>query len=114
MQEVAESDILSDGSKMIADDSFHSQEHNLPLEHNQPQKDGLNFITLGNLSEAERIKIIQKGFQLNQDGKISLKKYYEGTDQYSLFVSKGYQIKYETIRRTKLYQQWKEYTSLNS
>jgi cell fate (sporulation/competence/biofilm development) regulator YlbF (YheA/YmcA/DUF963 family) len=41
----------------------------------------------------------------NQEGKISLKKYYETKDQYSLFQLKGYSIKYESIRRTKLYQQ---------
>jgi len=33
---------------------------------------------LRNLSEEEKIKIIQTGFRLNQEGKISLKKYYEG------------------------------------
>ena len=67
----------------------------------------INFITLANLSEDEKIQIIQRGFQLNQEGKISLKKYYESTDPYSLVQSRGYKIKYETIRRTKLYQQLK-------
>ena len=67
----------------------------------------LNFITLGKISEEEKIEIIQRGFQLQAEGKISLKKYYESTDSNSLFQLKGYQIKYETIRRTKLYQQLK-------
>ena len=67
----------------------------------------LNFITLGNLSEDEKIEIIQTGFQLQAQGKISLKKYYESTDPNSLVQSKGYSIKYESIRRTKLYQQLK-------
>jgi hypothetical protein len=31
----------------------------------------------------------------------------EGTKKYSLFAWKKYQIKYETIRRTKLYQKLK-------
>ena len=62
----------------------------------------------GKISEDEKIEIIQLGFQLNQQGKISLKKYYESKDSNSLFQLKGYQIKYETIRRTKLYQQLKE------
>ena len=48
------------------------------------------------------------GFQLQAQGKISFKKYYESTQEYSLFQSKGYQIKYETIRRTKLYQNLKD------
>ena len=66
-----------------------------------------NFITLGKISEAEKIEIIQLGFQLQAKGKISLKKYYESTDPYSLFQFKGYSVKYESIRRTKLYQQLK-------
>jgi len=63
-----------------------------------------NFITLGKILEEEKIEIIKTGFRLNQEGKISLKKYYESTDQDSLFQSKGYSIKYESIRRTKLYK----------
>ena len=55
----------------------------------------------------KKIEIIQTGFRLNQEGRISLKKYYESTDPNSLFQHKGYSIKYETIRRTKLYQQFK-------
>jgi hypothetical protein len=35
---------------------------------------------LGKISEEEKIEIIQLGFQLNQEGKISLKKYYESTE----------------------------------
>jgi len=65
---------------------------------------GPNFITLSKIPEEEQIEIIQKGFQLNQQGKISLKNYYESTQEYSLFQSKGYNIKYESIRRTKLYK----------
>ena len=64
-----------------------------------------NFITLGKISEQEKVEIIKVGFQRNQDKKISLKKYYQGKGKYTLFESKGYQIKYDTIRRTKLYQQ---------
>ena len=55
-----------------------------------------NFITLGKISEQEKVEIIKLGFQRNQEKKISLNKYYEG---------KGYQIKYEAIRKTKLYQE---------
>ena len=67
-----------------------------------------NFITLGKISEQERGEIIQTGFQLQAEGRISLKKYYESTDPNSLFQLKGYSIKYESIRRTKLYQSLKE------
>jgi len=63
---------------------------------------------LGKIPEQEKIQIIQTGFQFQQQGKISLKKYYESTDPNSLFQLKGYSIKYESIRRTKLYQQFKE------
>ena len=37
---------------------------------------------------------IEKGFQLEAEGKISLKKYYESTQ----FQLNGYSIKYESIR----------------
>jgi hypothetical protein len=68
-------------------------------------KNGCNFITLGKISKQEKVEIIQLGFQLNQEGKISLKKYYQGKGRYTLFEWKGYQIKYDTIRKTKVYQQ---------
>jgi hypothetical protein len=32
-----------------------------------------------------------------------MKKYYQGTEEYNLFTSKKYQIKYEAIKKTKLY-----------
>jgi len=65
---------------------------------------GSNFTTLGKISEQERIEIIKTGFQRQAEGKISLKKYSETTDPDSLFQSKGYSIKYESIRRNKLYK----------
>jgi hypothetical protein len=49
------------------------------LEHEYNSK------TLEKISEGERIETIQKGFQLNKEGKMSLKKYYIGTEKYSLF-----------------------------
>jgi hypothetical protein len=52
--------------------------------------------------------VIKTGFRFYQEGKISLKKYYEGRQEYSLFQLKGYSIKYESIRRNKFYQQLKE------
>ena len=78
-----ESDILSEGPKMPINDSFQSQQI-LSLKQNQAQN-GPNFVTLGKISEPEKIEIIKRGFQLQAEGKISLKKYYESTDQYSLF-----------------------------
>jgi len=66
-----------------------------------------NFLPLSQISEQERVEIIQTGFQLNQERKISLKNYYESTDQNSLFQSKGYSIKYESIRKNKLYKELK-------
>ena len=112
---------LSEDSKIHFKDSETSEQYNIPSN----QKKGLtgnqsNFITSednfvddvwrspGKISEQEKIEIIQTGFQRQAEGKISLKKYYEGTEIHSLFQSKGYSIKYETIRRTKLYQTLKE------
>jgi hypothetical protein len=83
-----------------------SQQYNISSN----QKKGLNgsnFITLGRIPEQEQIEIIQKGFQLQAEGKISLKKYYESTDPNSLFQLKGYRIKYESIRKNNFYQQLK-------
>lgn len=62
---------------------------------------------MGKISEEDKIEIIQTGFRLNQEGKISLKKYYESTAEYSLFQLKGYSIKYESIRRTKTLSKFK-------
>jgi hypothetical protein len=45
-----------------------------------------NFITLRKISEEEKIEIIKMGFQLQAEEKISLKKYYESTDPYSLLT----------------------------
>ena len=79
-----------------------SHQHNPPSNEdkglNQP-----NFITLGKIPEQEKIEIIKLGFQRQA----ALKKYYESTDPYSLSKRKGYSIKYESIRRTKLYQNLK-------
>ena len=95
-----------------------SEEYNLPSNQDKGLN-RVNFITFkdnfvgevwqspGNISEDEKIEIIKKGFQLNQEGKISLKKYYESTQEYSLFQSKGYSVKSESIRKTTLYQKLK-------
>jgi len=78
-----------------------------PISANQEKGlNGSNFITLGRIPEQE---IIQRGFQLQAEGKISLKKYYEGVSEAnSLFQLKGYRIKYEAIRKNKFYQQLKK------
>jgi hypothetical protein len=62
---------------------------------------------LGKIPEEEQIEMIKTGFQLQAEGKLSLKKYYESTDPNSLFQSKGYSIKYETIRKITLFKQFK-------
>ena len=83
------------------------QQYNIPPDQEKAQN-RLNFITLGRISDQERSEIIQRGFQLQAEGKISLKKYYESIDPNSLFQLKGYSIKYESIRRTSLYKSLKE------
>ena len=67
-----------------------------------------NFIILSKIPEEERVEIIKLDFQLNQEGKISLKKYYESKDTNSLFQIHGYCLKYESIRRTSIYKSLKE------
>jgi hypothetical protein len=95
---------VSEASKSPLAPLSESQQFNITSNQEKAQN-RLNFITLGTISEQEKIEIIQRGFQLQAEGKISLKKYYESTDPNSLFQSKGYSSKYESIRRTKLYQQ---------
>jgi len=44
-----------------------------------------NFITSRNILEKEKIEIFKTGSQLQDERKISLKKYYESTDPNSFF-----------------------------
>ena len=67
----------------------------------------LFLVTLVKISEQEKVKIIEKEFPLQAEGRISLKKYYESTEEFSLFQWKSFRVKYESVRRTKLYQQLK-------
>jgi hypothetical protein len=108
--------MLSDARKPPLKVSSQSQQYNLSSNQNQGQN-GPNFKTSeatsalwrspAKILQEEKLQIIKLGFQLQAEERISLKKYYESTQQYSLFQIKGYSIKYETIRRTKLYQQLK-------
>ncbi len=88
----------------ISESLSESQQYNI-LSNEEKTLNRQNFVTLGHIPEEDKIEILKTGFRLNQEGKIALKKYYETKDQYSLFQLKGYSIKYESIRRTKLYQQ---------
>ena len=69
------SDMLSDAYKTSVNDSFQSQQYNLSSRQKQLEN-GANFKTLAKISEQDKIEIIKTGFRLNQEGKISLKKYY--------------------------------------
>ena len=98
---------------MLSADDRRSKSHTLKreqsdstLKQNKAENES-NFVTLSQISEKERIEIIKTGFQLQAEGRISLKKYSETTDPDSLFQLKGYSIKYESIRRTKLYHSLK-------
>ena len=83
-----DSDLLSKASKSPLKTAERSEEYNILLNQNRS-----NFITLGKISEQQRVEIIKKGFQLQAEGRISLKKYYESTEEFSLFQSKEYSIK---------------------
>ena len=96
--EISES--VSEVSKSPVKTAERSEGYNISSNQNEAQNRS-NFITLGKISEQEKLKIIQTGFQRQAEEKISLKKYYESTDSNSLFAYKGYNIKSEIIRRTK-------------
>jgi len=72
------------------------------------QEKGLDEPDFRSLPEDEQKEIIKTGFQLQAEGKISFKKYYESTDPYSLFQWKRYSFKYETVRKYKLYKDLKK------
>ena len=91
----------------ISESLSESQQYNIP-SNEEKALNRQNFVTLGDIPEEEQIKIIKTGFQLQADKKISLKKYYESTDQSSLFQLKRYSIRYESIRKSQLYQSLKE------
>ena len=91
---------------MLSADDRRSKSHTVKreqsdstLKQNKAENES-NFVTLSQIAEQEKIEIIQTGFQLQAEGKISLKKYYESTvsEANSLFQSKGYSIKYESIK----------------
>ena len=66
---------VSEASKILLIPLSDSQQSNIPSTQRKAQN-RLNFITLENISEQKRIKIINTGFQHQVEGKISLKKYY--------------------------------------
>jgi hypothetical protein len=102
-----DSNILSKAPKSPLYPLSNTQQYNLPSNQEKSLSEA-NFITLGTIPEQEKIEIIQTGFQRQSQGIISLKKYYQSTDPNSLFQLKGYNIKYESIRRTTVYQSLKE------
>ena len=107
-------------SKIVSETSnMHFKAVSKPQQYNIPsnQDKGLNepnFITLGKIPEEEQKEIIKTEFERQAEGIISLKEYYESKDPYSLFQSKGYRIKYESIRKNNLYKQLKMKTNENS
>ena len=107
-QTTQEYNLYSNQKKGLNEQNFITSEDNF-VDDVPKQRDVLlcNWQSPGRIPEQERIEIIQTGFQRQAQGIISLKKYYESTGPNSLFKSKGYSIKYETIRRNKLYQQFK-------
>ena len=102
---------VSEASKRPSDLLSKNQQYNIPATQRSNKEKGLrgsNFITLGKTPKEDRIEIIKTGFERQAEGIIYLKEYYESKDPYSLFQSKGYRIKYESIRKNNLYKQLKD------
>jgi len=84
-----DSDMLLGGSERPLEASSQSQQYNLSSNQNTapvtllPKSEECNFVLLSQISEEEETEIIQRGFQLQAEGKISLKKYYESTHYFS-------------------------------
>ena len=98
--------LLSEATLRGLDASLTSEQSDSTLNQYKAENEP-KFVTLSKISEEDRREIIQTVFQRNQEGKISLKKYYQSTDPNSLFQLKGYSIKYKSVRWTRLYQQLK-------
>lgn len=64
-----------------------------------------HFKTPQEIPNEELTKAIKIGFQLNKDKKISLKEYYEGAGEHSLYQLAGISLKFETIRQKDLYKE---------
>jgi len=78
----------SDTSKIDFKTRERSEQYKIVSDQFKPQNNS-NFRTFGKISEDEKIEIIKLGFQLQAEGKIPLKKYYENTDPNSLFQVKS-------------------------
>lgn len=65
----------------------------------------LKFQNLKEISDEEKKEIIKKGLELQRKNLITLKDYYEGDCEGSLIQFKGYRVKYENIRRTRIYKE---------
>jgi len=61
--------MLLNDDKNLLKGSERSEQQNLSSEQKQAQN-GNNFITLGKITEEEKIKIIQTGFHIQNQGKI--------------------------------------------
>jgi len=79
----ARNDVLTSVSevfKRLLKVAKRSEDNNIPSIDNTTQN-GSNFITLENIAEQEKIKIIQTRFQRQAKKRISLKNYYESTEE---------------------------------
>ncbi len=93
-------DKLANEIKILKDERQYSAKKKIELNNN-------NFIRLNNLDENELRSIIGEGFDFEIQNLISLKDYYEGEDKLSIFSSRGYRIKYDTVRRKPIYKEIK-------
>lgn len=70
-------------------------------------KNKLKFKPPGQLEPEDKLEIIQRGFELQEKEKISLKGFYEREGINTLFEWKHFKIKYDSIRKDDLYKQLK-------
>lgn len=72
---------------------------NLPSTPSKAQNQD-HFIEFRKPSKEEKLEIMKLGFRRKQ----SFQEYYQRKGKYRLFGWKSYQIKYQSIRKTQLYQ----------
>jgi hypothetical protein len=77
------------------------------LNETKNSKDS-GFRSLAQIPDPEKIEIIKKAFEFESEGEISLRDFYEGDDELSLSQWKGYQIKFQNIKRSKIYKSFRK------
>lgn len=74
----------------------------------KPIESSLVFKTIKEIPNEEFAEIIREGFSLQTENEITLKEYYEGEGEFTLFSFKNFKMKYDSVRRAAIYKKEKK------